>query len=223
MRLKILLSIFFVVLAAYLQTRAGNEVVVEGDKLDKVYTLYGSPRLEFPLGTTLVQHYDHSIIKSRDGVVFHIQRLKAPLMKESGAAAESNDASAGLSVEGVRVKAEMGDAESQYYMGYWSQTGQHIAQDKQTALIWYSKAAHQGHMAAQHNLGVIYMKGDGVDKDLESAYVWALLAADHGNETLKKALSRSLSADQRLASTIRADQIRIGFKSTDKTSKTSKP
>ena len=206
MKLRFLLG--FLAAASVHVSMADSGTLVVGDPIGKVYKELGHPRMEFPLKGLFVQHYDSCIIKSRDGKIVEVLNTgesAKPAVKE---VVEEDKA---LSINHVRAMAEKGDAESQYYMAYWSQTGQCVPQDMKEALSWYSKAALQGHVAAQHNLGFLYMNGDGVEKDLEQAYLWALLAAENGNDRLKKALSRSLSEEQKLSSTIRVDQIKISM------------
>ena len=210
MRFKfILFWVFFV--SAVLSTAFAADGLVVGDPAEKVYLELGTPKIEFPLRGTFIQQYDDCIVKSRDGKVISISQLNEPKPEE---AAKEEEPKA-LLVKDVLAKAEAGDADSQYFMAYWSQTGQCVSQDMEEAVRWYSKAAYQGHVAAQHNLGVIYMNGTAVKKDLEQAYVWALLAAENGNDTLKKALAGRLTDDEKLASLIRADQIRVNLLTPD--------
>ncbi len=56
----------------------------------------------------------------------------------------------------VRAKAEMGDAQSQFDLGFaFSFGGLGLARDKVEELKWYRKAAEQNHVKAQHALGTI--------------------------------------------------------------------
>jgi len=48
------------------------------------------------------------------------------------------------------------------------------------AVIWYRRAAEQGHVAAQVNLGFMYADGEGVPQDDVEAVRWYRLAADQG-------------------------------------------
>jgi TPR repeat protein len=63
--------------------------------------------------------------------------------------------------------------------------GEGVPEDDATAVMWYTKAAEQGHAIAQFNLGVMYANGDGVPEDNISAYMWLNLAAALGNENAK--------------------------------------
>ena len=206
MFLRFILSFLFVS-CAFASFALGVEGIVVGDSVNKVYLEYGTPKIEFPLRGLFIQEYENCIVKSRDGKVIAIIQSNESMKKAEAVKDEPKT----LPVKSVRFKAENGDADSQYYMAYWNQTGQCIPKNMEEAVDWYSKAAYQGHVAAQHNLGVLYMTGDGVKKDLEHAYIWALLAAENGNDTLKEALFNSLSDEQKLASMIRADQIRVNL------------
>jgi hypothetical protein len=190
---------------------AVDQKIKAGDDVQKVYKVFGTPRLEFPVKGVVQMHYDHSIVKTRDGKVISILPLENSAGSGKAQVKKKAKKTKSISLQQVSKMAKDGDAESQYLIGYWKQTGNHLPMDKSEAIQWYSRAAYQGHAAAQHNLGVCYMNGDGVDKDLEQAYVWALLAAENGNDTLKKALERMLTREQMLSCTMRVDQIRINL------------
>lgn len=49
------------------------------------------------------------------------------------------------------------------------------------AVIWYVKAAEQGHAEAQYSLGVCYYSGQGVAKDYKQAVYWYGKAAEQGH------------------------------------------
>ncbi len=77
--------------------------------------------------------------------------------------------------------AKMGDAESQYWIGYIYQEGKGVPQDYVEAVRWYRKAAKQGNAIAQLNLGSMYDKGQGVPQDYTEAVKWYRRAAEQGN------------------------------------------
>lgn len=183
--------------------QAGTARITEGDPLSKVYQTLGEPTIEFPLKGKFVQEYSQCTIMSRDGVVF------SAVYKENATETitEPVEEKKSPTILDIKVKAEQGDAESQYMLAYCLQAGQVITQDYGKALEWYTKAAMQGHMPSQHNLGVLYMTGKGVGRDYEEAYVWALLAAENGNDSLMKALEYKLTQEQKLAGEQRAEQI----------------
>ncbi|MFZ1547625.1 MAG: tetratricopeptide repeat protein, partial [Candidatus Nitrotoga sp.] len=49
------------------------------------------------------------------------------------------------------------------------------------AVMWYHKAAAQGHAGAKYNLGLMYYSGQGVSQNYSKAVKWYRLAAAQGN------------------------------------------
>ena len=82
--------------------------------------------------------------------------------------------------EGVRERAEQGDADAQAALGFRYAAGNAGPQDQAEALRWYGLAAEQGHVYAQYNLGVMYNSGRGVSEDGTEAIRWFQLAAEQG-------------------------------------------
>lgn len=178
-----------------------------GDPLNKIYATFGTPKIEYPLNGVFIHRYDNCTVKSRAGKVQSIEyKNRPPTVAES-----KTESGTSVSVSDIKLKALEGVSEAQFMLAYWMQSGTHVPKNLKEAVHWYTKAALQGHVGAQHNLGVICMKGEGVKRDLEQAYVWALLAASNGNDNLQKALSRSLTREQKLAASIRVDQIKINM------------
>jgi TPR repeat protein len=56
------------------------------------------------------------------------------------------------------------------------------------AVLWYRKAADQGHASAQNSLGVMYMSGLGVKSDCAEAVRWYAKAAAQGFEAARRNL-----------------------------------
>ena len=77
-------------------------------------------------------------------------------------------------------KAEQGDVEAQYNLGYYYHSGEGVEQSEKKALYWWQKAAKQGHANSQYNLGVNYGKGYGVEQSYEKAIHWYTKAAEQG-------------------------------------------
>ena len=75
--------------------------------------------------------------------------------------------------------------------------GQGVAQDFKAALVWYRKAADQGHAEAQFNLGAMYANGQGVPQSIPTALIWVQKAAAQGNASALEALPKlkSMSGD----------------------------
>ena len=59
--------------------------------------------------------------------------------------------------------------------------GQGVEKDEKEAVVWYRKAAEQGHPPAQNNLGFCYESGQGVVKDDKEAAKYYQLAAQQGH------------------------------------------
>ena len=60
-----------------------------------------------------------------------------------------------------------------------------VQQDYKTAVMWYTKAAEQGHARAQTVLGTMYANGEGVPENDVKAYVWVSMAKANGDEVAK--------------------------------------
>ncbi|PKL76497.1 MAG: sel1 repeat family protein, partial [Candidatus Melainabacteria bacterium HGW-Melainabacteria-1] len=63
------------------------------------------------------------------------------------------------------------------------------------ALIWYRKAAEQGHADAQNNLGSVYELGQGVTANRATATEWYRRAATQGH-MIARANLRRLSSQE---------------------------
>ena len=87
--------------------------------------------------------------------------------------------------EALRARAEQGDAEAQFHLGFMYDNGNGVLQEYAEAVRWYRLAAEQGHAQAQNNLGVRYGTGQGIQQDDVLAHMWFNLAA-----------SRSTGADR---------------------------
>lgn len=82
-----------------------------------------------------------------------------------------------------QAAADKGDAEAQYIMGWFCNTGQIMTEDRGVkAVEWYRKAADQGHMIARYNLGVLLRcdSGIGIARDLPESEKWNRQAAMQG-------------------------------------------
>lgn len=81
----------------------------------------------------------------------------------------------------LRYRAEAGDAEAQFQLGFNYHFGEGVATDPYEAVKWWSMAAEQGNVNAQYNLGVCYDNGEGVSKDPYEAVKWFRKAAEQGD------------------------------------------
>ncbi len=89
------------------------------------------------------------------------------------------------SVDAYRKAADLGEAESEYFVGamYASGSGG-LPQNDGQAVYWYRKAADQGNSDAENSLGVMYDYGrGGLTKDAMQALYWYHKSADQGNPT----------------------------------------
>jgi len=85
-----------------------------------------------------------------------------------------------MELESLRQRAEEGDADAQYNLGFVYETGLGVPQDDEEAVIWFLRAADQGHAEAQASLGFLYSTGDSVPQNYVEAVRWYRLAADRG-------------------------------------------
>lgn len=83
--------------------------------------------------------------------------------------------------ETVEVRADHGNADAQFSLGFKFANGAGEAPDYVQAAHWYLKAADQSHALAQFNLGVMYAKGQGVLRDDAQAAMWIGKAAHQGD------------------------------------------
>jgi hypothetical protein len=90
------------------------------------------------------------------------------------------------SLDETRKKAESGDAQAQFNLGFRHAFGTGVPQDYAEAAKWYRLAADQGLAIAQFTIALMYEKGDGVPKDLVQAHAWFNIAGAAGNEEAKK-------------------------------------
>jgi TPR repeat protein len=83
-------------------------------------------------------------------------------------------------VNDIRAKAEKGDAQAQFDLGWMYDEGKRVEQDSTEATKWYRKAAEQGFAKAQLNLGAMYENGEGIPQDYKEAARWNLKASEQG-------------------------------------------
>ena len=74
-----------------------------------------------------------------------------------------------------------GNAHAQFLVAEMLRTGLGTKRNLAEALIWYRRAAEQGHTAAQCNLGTSLYNGWGAPADPQTAIDWWLTAAIRGN------------------------------------------
>ena len=91
--------------------------------------------------------------------------------------------------DGLRERAEQGDAAAQAELGRRYYVGQGVAQDDDEAARWTRLAAEQGHAPAQYSLGLLYFRGRGVTGGDAAAARWYRAAAEQGHPPAQAALS----------------------------------
>jgi hypothetical protein len=87
-----------------------------------------------------------------------------------------------------RIRAEQGDAESQFKLGSMYSRGKGVPQDYGEAVRWYRKSAEQGYAKAEYNLGSMYRDGKGVPQDYAEAERWCRKAAEQGDARAEEGL-----------------------------------
>jgi TPR repeat protein len=80
----------------------------------------------------------------------------------------------------ARAKAEQGDAQAQFDLGWMYDEGKSVEQDSAEAAKWYREAASRGQKRAQFKLGFMYSTGRGVERNDVEAVKWLSLSAGQG-------------------------------------------
>lgn len=93
----------------------------------------------------------------------------------------NSSSSNSLALNELRGRAEGGDAEAQYRLGFLYGNGEGVPLDHAQAEYWFSLAARQGHEAALLDLAWLYATGTGIEIDEARARDLYLLAAEHGS------------------------------------------
>ena len=83
----------------------------------------------------------------------------------------------------LKQAAELGNAESQYNLGYCYQSGIGVEQNSEKAIEWYSKSAEQGWNDGLYAMMMAYGSGNGVQQDFNKAFSFALKCAENGDGT----------------------------------------
>ena len=78
------------------------------------------------------------------------------------------------------AKAKSGDKKYQFYIAKTYQYGQGVAQNKKSALEWYTKSSDQGYAVAKNNLAFFYSDGEILDIDLDKHFSLFCDAASRG-------------------------------------------
>ena len=82
----------------------------------------------------------------------------------------------------LRLSADVANQpDAQYDLGLCCFVGQDVPQNYQEAVVWFKRAAEQGHAYAQYYLASCYTTGDGVEKNEAQALLWFKRAAEQGH------------------------------------------
>jgi hypothetical protein len=92
--------------------------------------------------------------------------------------------------EELREKADRGDATAQNLLSQLLE----IAGRYGEAVVWYRRAADQGHVSAQGSLGNLYRTGSGVPQDFSEAFRWSKGAADQGDHSPSSLLQACITS-----------------------------
>jgi TPR repeat protein len=99
--------------------------------------------------------------------------------------------------DATKARAEAGDAEAQFDIGWMYYIGESVAQNVQEAIKWLRLAAEQGNADAQTNLGLMYVNGTFVDSNHQEAIKLFRLAAEQGNAEAQAHLLSMYKVDTR--------------------------
>jgi Sel1 repeat len=87
-----------------------------------------------------------------------------------------------------RIRAEQGDAESQFRLGSIYFYGRGVSRDDAEAVDWYRKSAEHGYARGEYGLSNMYREGRGVSQDYAEASRWCRKAAEQGYAKAQAAL-----------------------------------
>lgn len=98
-----------------------------------------------------------------------------------------------LSIDEIIERAEKGDCEAQYIVGFYYNRDSAIdSPDDEKAFYWLKLAAEQGHCEAQYSLGQKYTEDKSRHKDNKQAIFWLKKAALQGHTFASNALGWTL-------------------------------
>ncbi|MCW5822846.1 MAG: SEL1-like repeat protein [Cyanobacteria bacterium TGS_CYA1] len=93
---------------------------------------------------------------------------------------DTNDSAETDYINKLLNKAESGDSEAQFDLGWAYEIGDEIEPDLRLAFHWFKSAAEGGHPQAMHKTGYMYEKGLGTAASDKRAFEWYKKAADKG-------------------------------------------
>jgi TPR repeat protein len=93
-------------------------------------------------------------------------------------------------MEEFKPLADQGEAQAQYFVGFFYYRGYGVPVDNASAADWFRKAATQRDSRSAFYLGKMYEKGEGVERDLTQAHLWLSLAAKNAPNARDAAYTR---------------------------------
>ena len=129
-----------------------------------------------------MRRYDESMNTTLRGLLVSLTVACLVLASLAARRTQQSEADQKLISE-IRMKAEGGDAQSQFQLGEEFYSGGRVLSDKVEAAKWFRAAAEQNHPLAQTQLGFQYMRGEGVAKDNVEGAKWFRKAADQHKVT----------------------------------------
>ncbi|MDA8646051.1 sel1 repeat family protein [Porticoccaceae bacterium] len=105
----------------------------------------------------------------------------------------------GVDIKELLDRANSGDASAQNIVATSYATGERLPENEREAVLWFQKAAVQGHADAQFSLGYVHSVGFGTSKNLVSALAWMSIAKARGSDDAKERLpqlKRTMTQEQ---------------------------
>ncbi|MBK8792866.1 MAG: sel1 repeat family protein [Holophaga sp.] len=135
----------------------------EGTKVSGGFNYKSHFIFPFELGLT---HHQHRKTTMKSPLVFLPLILAMPVLGQTAKTLRSivhspKKIETELPISELQAKASEGSAEAQFALAWRFDKGQGVPRNLPWAVVWYEKAAKQGHKLAQFNLGCCYFQGEG--------------------------------------------------------------
>ena len=114
-------------------------------------------------------------------LVDYLRPILNPPEKVLGAISQKKDENDVDYFNRIKPLAEQGNVEAEIALAEAYFYGRGVAEDRQEAIKWYTKAAEAGDPSAQASLGLCMFRGWGCAKDHSVAAKWYAMAAEAGN------------------------------------------
>ena len=83
----------------------------------------------------------------------------------------------------LKKSAELGNAEAQYNLGYFLQSGTAGEKSEKEAITWYKKSSDNGFNNGHYAMMMAYGNGEGVEQNSQKAFEYALKCAKNDDTT----------------------------------------